>query len=472
MNSPPKHRITLAAAATALAGLLPGVCTAQLMDRDEEIRRERTDFIEQTYPQREVITRPLYYGTAGSGRGSMTGWRAFRATRAREAAPQTTKVGPVAVGITTGMQVEFNDNINLSENNPLADIILRPLINLRLDWPVTRANRLNVNLGLQYQHYLFNDDYNRSNVLITPGTVIDFRVFAGDFVFTIYDAPEIRSAPGEDSPFGNIVDFRMLNNTAGVSVLWDLNRLFSIVGFERQDQLSLNQDFRSQDYHQYNAYAGTFYSITPALTAGMRGLVSRRYFREPVLNDFWLYQGGLVLQAQLTRYTAFYGEVGIQYFDFQPTGTPANGGPVFATSDGVTTDVAATAGGGNFLGPYFRFGLSNRLNRFIAHGLDFSSESQGASIANFNESFRISYELNWAVNRNILLRTTLAYERGVFSGEDTGRFQNYEAGAGASYNILRNLSLSLNYAFINRIGTDNVASYMQNRVWVGVGYSF
>src|SRR6266853_2712174 len=49
-------------------------------------------------------------------------------------------VGPTAWRFGAGLGLQFNDNVNLSQNNPQSDLALTPQINTEMLWPITDKN--------------------------------------------------------------------------------------------------------------------------------------------------------------------------------------------------------------------------------------------------------------------------------------------------------------------------------------------
>lgn len=99
------------------------------------------------------------------------------------------RLGPMFVDIIGTFGIEYNDNINTSEVAPISDWILQPGISFGLKWQINEYNELDANLGLEYWHYLSENELNDfSNQLgLTPNTELSLRVLIGDIILRIYD---------------------------------------------------------------------------------------------------------------------------------------------------------------------------------------------------------------------------------------------------------------------------------------------
>src|SRR6185295_8577221 len=62
-------------------------------------------------------------------------------------------LGNFRFGIALGVGIEWNDNINLSDNNRESDFIFRPVLNLEANWKMSDLNTLRFNIGLSYAKY-------------------------------------------------------------------------------------------------------------------------------------------------------------------------------------------------------------------------------------------------------------------------------------------------------------------------------
>ncbi len=138
--------------------------------------------------------------------------------------PYNLLVGPIRFRVTATAGVEFNDNVNFSEWNMQEDFIFRPTVNFNALWPVTQLNTLRFDIGLGYAFYAEHSEYNTNGILLTPGSQLSFDVFVSDFRINFHDRFSLEQDPVDEAALSNVADYGRFQNTAGVSVLWDLNK--------------------------------------------------------------------------------------------------------------------------------------------------------------------------------------------------------------------------------------------------------
>ncbi|MEJ7703260.1 MAG: hypothetical protein WKF47_06220 [Geodermatophilaceae bacterium] len=66
--------------------------------------------------------------------------------------------------------------------------------------------------------------YNTNGILLAPGSQLSFDVFVSDFRINFHDRFSLEQDPIDEAALSNVADYGRFQNTAGVSVLWDLNK--------------------------------------------------------------------------------------------------------------------------------------------------------------------------------------------------------------------------------------------------------
>ena len=149
---------------------------------------------------------------------------------------------------------EYNDNVNLSEDatavfpspfGPIlvtteqqSDFIIRPQVNINALWPITQLNTFKLDMGIGYAFYMDHSDYNTNGLLVTPGSQLAFDIFVGDFRINIHDRFSLEQDPVAEATLSNVADYGRFQNTAGVSVLWDLNAAVVTLGYDHYNFIS------------------------------------------------------------------------------------------------------------------------------------------------------------------------------------------------------------------------------------------
>ncbi len=157
--------------------------------------------------------------------------------------PYNLLLGPVRFRVGASVGVEYNDNINYAEVNVQDDVIVTPNLTLDAIWPVTQLNTLRLDLGIGYSFYLDHSEDNTDAILIAPKSQLAFDIFVGDFRINLHDRFELQQDPIQEGALSNTANYGRFENTAGVSVLWDLNKVLVEVGYDHYNFIATNSDF-------------------------------------------------------------------------------------------------------------------------------------------------------------------------------------------------------------------------------------
>jgi hypothetical protein len=395
-------------------------------------------------------------------RPSLAGENASEARRQDvEHIPYNLLVGPVRFRLSATMGVEYNDNINLSETNEQHDVILRPQMNFDAIWPLTQLNTLKMDFGLGYSWYLDHSNANTNGVLISPGSQLSFDIFIGDFRINIHDRPSLQQDPIAEAALSNVVDYGRFENTAGVSVLWDLNKALLTVGYDHYVYVSTTSDF---DYLNRNAEEiseSLSIAVASNTSVGLEGNTVFTYYDQHLLNDSDTYSIGAFVESQLSTNLKVRGAAGYQWinsdrgFVVDPTtGTP------FADSGDMSSYYA------NIL-------ISHRINATLRQTLSAGHESQLGINSNFIALNYVRHTLNWNIIRNTLLSTEFFYEDANDSGGFINEHMHRFGGAlTVGYQLTPHVTLGGRYQYTQKDSDVVLRDYTQNRISIDGTYSF
>ena len=380
------------------------------------------------------------------------------------------KAGPVQMSFDAGMGVEYNSNVNISEQDPRGSLVLTPRVGMNLYWPITRLNNVSLALGVGYNYYLNDPDLGGQYLLISPATELMFNIFIQDFIITVYTRPSVTENPTDDPTISNAVNYTFFSNTAGIDVLWDLNDLQFGIGYANQIRYSLNDDYNNQDTISNQIYVNASAMVQPFLRVGVEGSVYNTYYfdERPFstgggtgvetqntsnLNNSIGTSAGLFAMGNISRFTSWSAGVGWQITQFNETNNPLNTG--------------------NASNPYFYFGVSNELNRFFTHSLSASFQTEPSYESNFVQAFNVGYGFNWILIRNWSLGGGIFYENGTESpGPESEDFNRVGANVGLGYQVTKNLVASLYYRVISKGSTVLSDSYNQQIFGLNLNYNF
>src|SRR5438552_8417752 len=325
-------------------------------------------------------------------RPSLAGEEAAEARRQDiEHIPYNLVTGAIRYRISATLGFEYNDNVNLSENRPESDFIIHPQVTINALWPVTQLNTLRLDIGLGYAFYLDHSSQDTNGVLLTPGSQLALDVFVGDFRINFHDRFSLQQDPISELQLSNVIDYGRFENSAGVSVLWDLNKAVATLGYDHYLYISTNSDF---DYLNRNAEAlvGSLpFTLCNTTGLGLESSFVHTYYDQNVLNDSIPVTVGALLETQLTNYMKIRVAGGYQMINFDNTGS------VFDSND--VHDYYA-----NILIYY-------RLNAYITQTLSAGHERHLGVNSNFITLNYVRYVATWNIIRNKIGRASCRERR-------------------------------------------------------------
>lgn len=399
--------------------------------------------------------------------------------------PYNLMLGPVRFRVSATVGVEYNDNINLADdrtgtvitpagvftNNttPEDDVIFRPQVNLDAIWPITQLNTLRLDIGVSYAAYVDHSEANTDGLLISPGSQIAFDVFIGDFRINFHDRPQLQQDPIAEPGLSNVVDYGRFENTAGVSLLWDLNKAVLTLGYDHYTFIATNDDF---DYLNRNAeqLSGTLQvNATSTVSVGVESYAVFNYYDQDVLNDSTTVSIGGFVETQLTNNIKVRAAAGYQHIDFDsPTVqliVPLAVPPFFQV---ITYNDKSKLEDwyGNIL-------ITHRINSVLQQSISAGHESQLGINSNYIKLNYVRHTVTWNILRNTLLSTEFFYE----DANDSGGFidehlHRYGGALTLGYQLTPHVTLGARYQYTQKDSDIAFRDYEQNRVSVDGTYSF
>ena len=402
-----------------------------------------------------LLCTPLAVRSQDAVRPSLAGEAASEARRQDvDRIPYNLLVGPVRFRFSATFGVEYNDNINLAQHDEREDdVILRPQVNFNAIWPITQLNTLRFDIGLSYAAYLQHSSDNTNGLLISPGSQLAFDIFIGDFRINIHDRMSLQQDPIDQPQLNNVTDYGRFENTAGISVLWDLNKVQLTIGYDHYNYISTSSQF---DYINHNSeiLSGTAsLAVASTTNVGAEAYAVYSYYDQNVLNNSLSESFGGFVETQLSSNLRLRAAAGYQWINFD------NNGLV-----GDQNDLSNLYG--NIL-------ISNRLNATLQHAVSAGHEAQLGINSNYIELNFVRYTVTWNIIRNTLLSGEFFYE----DANDSGGFidEHFHRVGGAAtlgYQITPHITLGLRYQYTQKDSDVPGRNYIQNRVSLDGTYSF
>jgi hypothetical protein len=388
-------------------------------------------------------------------RDSLAGDAAAEARKIQmESLPYTFKSGDFKLLVVPSLGLSWNDNVNISKTNAQQDFILSPLVQLTASYPITQNNVLSLNVGVGYEKYFDHDEY--STWLLQSGTELSFDIYVKDFWINLHDRVNYVQDTATQPALSGTANYATLNNTAGLSVTWDLYKLTLSAGYDHQNITSPTpQQYESQDGSTEMVYARAGLLLYPGVTTGIEGTGSFTTYDQMVLNNNNSYSAGVYADWQPGKAFRVQPRFGYTIFDFQQTST------------NIQTS--------NLNSWYADLNVTHQVTDAIGYTLDAGHEVQTAIQSDAMEDWYVRPSIHWNIIKNVNLNTSLSYEHG---NQGQGNVQNnlvetfdwLSAEVGASYSILKKLSLGLNYRLTLRSSNIPTDEYTQNMITLSLTY--
>ena len=405
--------------------------------------------------------------------------------------PYNLLLGPVRFRVGATVGVEYNDNINYADDgtavipNPIGpgfitirsnsqdDVIVTPNLTLDAIWPVTQLNTLRLDLGIGYAFYLDHSKNDTDYILVAPKSQVAFDIFVSDFRINIHDRMQLQQDPIQEGALSNVVNYGRFENTAGLSVLWDLNKLLLQVGYDHYNFVSTTNRFDYLNRNSEIVQGSAAFIVNPTITVGAEGNAVFTRYDQSVLSDNKDYSVGGFVELALTNNLKVRAAGGYQWIDFDHNFVNFRFGPfVFAVPDHKD------------LQDYYVNGLiSHRINAQLSQTVSAGHENQLGINSNYITLNYVRHTLTWNLIRNTLLSTEFFFEdaeesggfAGVFSPVPLGTGEHFHRIGGAitlGYQLTPHVTLGVRYQGTSKDSNLLLRDYNQNRISVDGTYSF
>jgi hypothetical protein len=370
------------------------------------------------------------------------------------------RIGAMNFTLGASLSAEFDDNILGTTHDREADLILNPQATIQGVMKLTQYNSINLTLGFGYVWYVDHPNLDTKSPVVSPGTNFSFNVKVGPVLFNIYDQPAVAETQANQLTQRNSVGYSVFTNTAGLTALWDLNRITLTAGYDHVDTIALQSESDSQSGSEDQASFSAAVKYSSAISAGINGLASSIRYSNSIQNNGTTYSTGPFLDVRLTHHITVHLDGGYQVGSFG--------------SGGTTEDTSS-------LGTYYAdLSIAHDLNAYFQYSLSLGHNAQLGTLSNFVETNSISANATWKISS----RTTLAADASVDDAGESGgiyaqHFQYYTFGLSTGWTLSRMISMNVYYRFYLREAGDPPAvegasslSYYENQVGVGFQVTF
>lgn len=365
----------------------------------------------------------------------------------------TFKKGDFRLLATPSLGLDWNDNVRTSEQNKESDFILRPMLQLDATYPLTQVNLLTVNLGVGYDKYLDHNDL--SQWRINTGSAISFDVFIKDITINLHDRISYMVDSSQEAAVANTADYGNFDNRVGLSVAWALRKATLTAGYDHVNLVSIQSAFDQQD-HTSEMFSGrAAFAVHPQLQAGVEGTASFTSYYKATLNDNANYSAGLFATWQPGSALRVSPRGGYTITQFDKSSTSIR-----------TADISTY---------YFDLTVAHDATEAFSYGFSVGHDLRGGVEADAIEESYFRPTVTWKAFKHASLNFGFSYEHGnQGAGKQIGGLaEKYDwctADVGTSWNVLKNLSLGVNYRLTLRNSDVANRDYNQNVVGLTLTY--
>jgi hypothetical protein len=388
-------------------------------------------------------------------RNSMAGDAAAEAARIQpESMPYTVKSGDFRLLATPGLTFDWNDNINLSKNDPLSDFILLPTLGLKASYPVTQRNLLQFDVTFGYQEYLEHSQY--STWYVQSGSALSFDIYVKDFLINLHDRFSYVQNSSQQAAVANTGMYGTGDNSAGFNVTWDLEDVVLNLGYDHVNNFSTSQQFSYTDYASEMVVARGGFKFHPTVTAGVELTTAYTAYDQTTLNDNMNYSAGLYADWQPGHVLHVKPRFGYTYFQFQQTS-----GIVNAVNQGAW---------------YLDLTVNHDITEAITYGLSAGHELTLGIYGNTIEDWYVRPNVTFKIIKDLTLNTFFSYQNGTqgilnLTGSLAEDYNWFTWGITLSHPIVKRLTAALNYQLTLRTSNYPSREYNQNLIGIQLTYN-
>ncbi|MEO6788117.1 MAG: hypothetical protein ABI318_18485 [Chthoniobacteraceae bacterium] len=366
------------------------------------------------------------------------------------------KFGPVNVDASAQVELEYNDNVGLSENNRQSDFIFRPRLNVDSEWKVTELNTLRLGVSLSYAKYFNNPRLDTQALLLDPGTQLGFDIFVGEHLrLNIHDRIEIVQNPIDEANLSNVDRFARLQNSAGVTAFIRYPDHDFVLGYDHFNYSTLSSEFNYLDRTEEQFFFSARRRVSDAFGFGVEASTALVKYSEHVNNDSTEWSVGAFADATLSEYTKLRISAGYQDMSFDANGTSGDRN--------------------NFGSWYANISAAQRLSQYLSHSLTAGREARLGLTVNFADYVFARYAATWRMNAVLTWSFDAFVEDAQESGGAALSAENafrWGAGASLAWKVGARTSLGFRYQYVNKDSNLALRSYYQDSVTVSMNHQF
>jgi hypothetical protein len=361
------------------------------------------------------------------------------------------RLGPVGLRAEGDLTMTFNDNIGLNKSGRIADMIVTPMGVIHGRWEVSDLNTLTFNLGVGYQAYLFNSQYNC--LLLAPDSEASFNFFVGDVAINLHDAFSYQQDPTQVGQLSNQTRLSRFQNDVGVSAKWDLSDVVLSADYDHANFWVMQSIYNYLTNQSDAISPKVTIKLNDTISTGVSATVSDVRYEQSFENDYVTESVGPFVTATLTNFLSLNAQAGGYLSQYDRGGR-----------NGDNSDVSSY---------YVSGGVNHRINEAFTESLTAGREYLPGLTSNFTERLYANYTDTWQATKWITAGANLFWENLTDSDAAFRETSNrYGLGLSLSDTLSEHATLTFSYNFLLKDADPSFLSYYQNQGTVGMQYNF
>jgi hypothetical protein len=334
------------------------------------------------------------------------------------------ELGRTFWGFTAGLGIDYDSNVTLTRDHEEDDFIFRPEVDVKFLMPVSDKNTLNVSAGVGYSAYVMHSNLRR--FYVTPDSEVSFDLYAGDVWINLHDRISVTENSYQDPTVAGNGGYSQLQNAAGISATWDLNKVvlkceYDHVNYAALSGASSTDGQADGSSELISASAGCF--LGAGLQVGVELGGGLLHYSTTTTNNFFSdatqWNAGAFCEAQPGEYFRLRASAG--YTTYIP-------------------DSKGTNGAQTFRGVYAELDLIHRLNQYVEYTLSGGRSVNFAFFGGTVDLYFARWNANWKIFRKTSVSTSFDFEHGTQLGIGAETFDRYGPGISFGRMITEKLS--------------------------------
>src|SRR5581483_6800411 len=402
-----------------------------------------------------LVLQPRQVPAQEALRNSLAGEAAAESQRIQEESlPYTFKSGDFRLLVEPMLDLRWNDNVNLTKDNPEDDYILRPTVEFDANYPLTDRNLFRLNVTCGYNYYVNHSSLSRP--YLATGSQLAFDFFVKDWRFNLHDSFSYTQDSASEPAVSGTGNYGTFQNTAGVSGNWNWGDVTSTLSYDHQNTLATSSQFNNINNASELFVGRAGLRVRRWATIGVEGTGTLLSYERNALNDSTGWSAGVYVELTPDSYFSVKPRFGYTVNDYHQTSQFTQASDQSSWYGDLT--------------------VSHKATRFLAYSLSAGHELRPGIESDAIEDSYVRPSLSWSVIKGVTIGTSFSYERGSQAGGQLAttfgqNYDYYNAGFDVSFSPLKSLKVGLYYRWTMRSSEVASGDYNQNVAGVTFNYA-